>query len=155
MRERKIKPEYDSMAQCSAMTGIPLAVLKAAKKNGCPAFNHHRIQLGELLPWLFDESRQSESEAMWGAAEYQNWRARREKILHDRDARKLVLRDEIRRACESVMAELFAEVERFFVEEGPATLKGLTEPQIIERARPLVESLKTKLTATALKPTDE
>ena len=155
MKGDKIRSEYDSMAQVQAVLNIPVAIQRDAKKNGCDAFQHNRVKVLPLIRYLFDPNRFSEIDAKMGAADLVNWKARREKLAHDRDAKKLVLRDDIRRACESVMAELFAEVERFFVEEGPATLKGLTESQIIERARPLVESLKDKLKATALKPTDE
>lgn len=47
-------PSYPSMAACSAATGIPLPLLKQAKRAGCPAFDQgNRVHLGPLLQWLF------------------------------------------------------------------------------------------------------
>ena len=42
------------MAACAGATGIPLAVLRQAKRAGCPAFDQaSRVHLGSLLVWLF------------------------------------------------------------------------------------------------------
>src|SRR4051812_13591666 len=44
-------PTYDSAAQCNGQTGIPLSVLKQAKKSGCTAFVASRVVLAPLLRW--------------------------------------------------------------------------------------------------------
>lgn len=50
---KKANTEFDSYAQCSSATGIPVAVLRDAKKNGCPAFRFSKIYLIEFLQWHF------------------------------------------------------------------------------------------------------
>jgi hypothetical protein len=50
-------PVYPSMASCSGATGIPLAVLKQSKRDGCDAFDRkNRVHLTKLLPWIFRET---------------------------------------------------------------------------------------------------
>jgi len=49
-------PTYESMAQCSGATDIPLAVLKRAKDSGCPAFlSGNRLNLRAFLGWWFTQ----------------------------------------------------------------------------------------------------
>ena len=47
--------KFDSLLQCSAATGIPLLVLKRAKRNGCPAFRSSRVELYPFLKWYFEQ----------------------------------------------------------------------------------------------------
>jgi hypothetical protein len=48
---------FPSMASCSGATGIPLSVLKGAKKAGCPAFDQsNRVHLEPLLRFIFSEN---------------------------------------------------------------------------------------------------
>lgn len=54
------------MAACSGATGIPLPVLRQAKRAGCTAFDASgRVHLASLLPWLF--SRDAEATIDWTA----------------------------------------------------------------------------------------
>jgi phage terminase Nu1 subunit (DNA packaging protein) len=46
-------PLADSMEQAASMCGLPISVLKWAKKNGCPAFRAGaRVDIDELKAWL-------------------------------------------------------------------------------------------------------
>lgn len=57
-----VLPIYESMNQCSGMTGIPRVVLAEAKREGCPAFlPGNRVELGALLRWLFSHNKDSEN----------------------------------------------------------------------------------------------
>ena len=58
-------PIYDSMQQMSGATGIPLDVLKYAKKNGCRFVEHSRAHLSEFLRWFFLKADRDE-DANWG-----------------------------------------------------------------------------------------
>lgn len=53
MKKTHNLPTYDSIGACTAATGIPLPVLKEAKKSGCPAFRNTRVELEPLLRFLF------------------------------------------------------------------------------------------------------
>jgi hypothetical protein len=47
-------PVYDSLEQCAGATGIPIGVLKSAKRKGSTAFRSNRVHLEALLRFLFD-----------------------------------------------------------------------------------------------------
>lgn len=49
-------PVYDSIAHCSAQTGIPVDRIKAAKRSGSGAFRSNRVYLEFLLPDLFSDN---------------------------------------------------------------------------------------------------
>jgi hypothetical protein len=42
---------FESMTQAATVLNIPLAVLKSAKKRGCPAFKHGRVS-ESLVGWI-------------------------------------------------------------------------------------------------------
>ncbi len=54
------------MAACAGATGIPLSVLRAAKRAGCKAFDQAgRVHLGPLLRWLFNDTANDEAGTDW------------------------------------------------------------------------------------------
>jgi hypothetical protein len=56
------------MAACSGATRIPLAVLRQAKRAGCPAFDQaNRVRLDLLLQWLFGREGDSLKGTDWSA----------------------------------------------------------------------------------------
>jgi hypothetical protein len=55
-------PSYPSMSSMSSGAGIPLSVLKKAKRAGCPAFDHSgRCHLGPFLNWFFEKDESDEA----------------------------------------------------------------------------------------------
>lgn len=56
--------QFGSMGQASAASGIPLAILKSAKREGCPAFIRDRVDLGEFIVWWFAQDHESDID--WG-----------------------------------------------------------------------------------------
>lgn len=42
----------DTLGQASAILGVTVAVLKAAKRQGAPGFKHSRVDCAALGPWL-------------------------------------------------------------------------------------------------------
>ena len=44
---------YDTMSAAAAATGIPALRLRQAKRAGCPAFRHGRLDLEVFLRWWF------------------------------------------------------------------------------------------------------
>lgn len=49
-------PIYDSIAACSAHSGIPKHILSKAKHSGCNGFRAGRIYLAEILNFLFADT---------------------------------------------------------------------------------------------------
>ena len=56
-RERKehraIKDVYETFGGFAVVSGISVADLKRAKRKGCPAVRHNRVQLKPFLEWWF------------------------------------------------------------------------------------------------------
>jgi hypothetical protein len=45
---------FDSMAACSSAAGVPIGILKAAKRMGCEGFQWNRVDLRSFLAWWFE-----------------------------------------------------------------------------------------------------
>jgi len=62
---------FPSLSACSSATGIPIALLRQAKREGCPAFDaSNRIRLFPLLQWIFAQDRQALENTDW----HQRWK---------------------------------------------------------------------------------
>lgn len=56
---------YPSMQALSAATGIPVPVIRRAKKSGCPAFHaSNRVNFRVLLRWLFETQQDGNGESL-------------------------------------------------------------------------------------------
>ena len=54
------QPSFGSLAQCHAVTGIPLSEIKRAKKGGCDAFvADGGVNLFPLLRWLYGDGKKA------------------------------------------------------------------------------------------------
>jgi hypothetical protein len=126
-----LPPAFESMAQCTAATGIPHSVLKAAKTQS-GAFKAHRIQLVPLLRWLFSKNGDDQD---WGDT-LKKYQALREEIRYQQDKDQAVAKDEVAFAINKVMAVLFATLDRR-ADQLPGVLHGMDAPGI---KRGLVES---------------
>jgi hypothetical protein len=120
-------PQYESMGQCSAATGIPHSVLKAAKKKS-GAFKAHRIFLEPLLKWIF--SKESDG-TDWGERFKRAQALIEEHKLAERD-HKILNKDDATFAASKIMALLFASLDRRS-DQMPAILQGMNAPQIKEK----------------------
>lgn len=137
-------PKFASSAQCAAICGIPLGVIRRAKAAGCDAFEAAgRVSLARLLPWLFKN--RDGGEAVDYGQQLKEWQAKREKLKHDKDAGRVLDRDEVRSGIRGAMALLFVELERAFLSELPPTLKGLQEGPIKERCAKAISGLRKTL----------
>jgi len=135
--------QFDNQKQCSAALRIPLAVLKSAKAAGCPAFKlGGRVDAPELLGWLFDRGEQDGTH--WREV-YDEYRAKRERIRHDKDAEQVVDRSDVQQLCQTALAILFGELDKTFCSELPAALQGRTAPEIRAEAVKAIEAMKERL----------
>ena len=48
-----VRDIYPSFEACAADTGIPVALLKRAKRQGCPALRGNQVQMGPFLRWWY------------------------------------------------------------------------------------------------------
>jgi hypothetical protein len=138
-------PVFDTQDQCTAVTGIPKSVLKSAKKKGCKAFKHSRVDLASLLRFLFSEQNGQPAGAWKDLLD--EAKAKREMIRLARDERNVIDRTDVQSALSSGMALVFGEMDQAFTLNLPSQLKGLTEPDILSKLVTLSEQLKQKLKA--------
>lgn len=150
----KFSAEYSSMAQCAGQTPFSLAALKQWKKAGAPGFDHGRVQFWPLLDWVLNGDSSETDAPLLTNSHLVDAKAKRERLALARDEKAVISRDDARRGAEMATADFFGEMERFWIADAPAALKGMSEGQIIAKARPLIEELKRKFRETILKPTE-
>jgi len=115
-------PIYDSMNQCAARSGIPLSVLKRAKKSGCDAFKWNRVDCGKLVRWLFANTKEED----W-RGHFDKYHALREELRHSREAGDALDKGEVSFAVSKAVSLFFNLVDRQANIELPALIKGLSE----------------------------
>jgi hypothetical protein len=131
-------PIYDNMSACAASTGLPLSIIRQAKKGGCPAFRSNRVVLAKLLKWLFSNNGEDQN---WGDR-LKKAQALREELRLEKDKGESLNKAEAQFAISKAMNALFDGLDRFANVEGPPDLKGMEEAacqKIILRA---IEKLK-------------
>jgi hypothetical protein len=117
-------PVYDSIDQCSAATGIPRGAIKLAKRKGCKAFKSNRIYLCDLLPWLFS----NDGAAVPWSDVFQEWRAKREKLRHDKDAGILINEEDSAEWFLRFAKEAAGIYHQKLINEMPSAVAGLDVP---------------------------
>ncbi len=121
------------MQACSGATGIPMDVLKAAKKGGCSAFHGSgRVDLEKLLRWLFRSGDATETDTVndWGK-ELKKWQAKRAKMEHDREAGELVEKVAVIEQVRELNAKARAVLQRLLEVELPARCAGQDAKEIL------------------------
>lgn len=137
-------PIYDSLQACHAATGIPLQTLKLAKRRGCSAFRSNRVDLGELIKWIFSQEGDDGDAIDWGL-ELTKEKAKREKNRRLKEEGAMIERAAVTSGIQGGMSILFSELDRIFLAELPPAAKGLTEVKIRGLAEESVKSLRDQL----------
>lgn len=132
------------MGECAGQTGIPLPLIKKARREGCTAFlPGNRLDLAVLLKWIFTDD--GEASAINWSEKLDEFRAKREEIKLAKDKELALDADETETAVKSAVALLFSELERLFVTELPPALKGLDERAIRARCRLQIGAMKAEV----------
>ena len=141
IRKRPI-PMFGSMAACSEGTGIPMAVLKAAKREGCTAFSFGRIDLAIFCRWWFAQDQEN-------AIDWTKRNKRAEALT--RELKLQTERDQVvevplaTRFIQNLVSNVFfGELDRL-AHEFPSTLKAKTEVQIYEECEKQIAAIKRAL----------
>lgn len=131
--------KYDTFKQCSAATGIPVPVLKQAKKSGCPAFKHGRIDVFEFIRWYFS-SNDPEAGKNWSDI-LKRWQAEREEIKLQKDRGELMSIADAKQQAATAEAYYFGELDRA-MRELPPVLSGLDALQVHARLKTYFEAMR-------------
>lgn len=143
------------MAQCANATGIPLSVLKLAKKSGCEAFKDSNVRLLPLLKYLFAQEKDSQI----------NWKelstkldVRLKEIKIAESEKTLLPADEVHSAIAKGTAAFFQELGREFLQL-PAALRGLEEREMVQilgkSESKITEAIRKHLQAYADQPKEK
>ena len=142
---------YPSIGACAGRTGIPLGILRLAKKEGCPGFDHSgRVHLLPFLSWFFSRD---ESSKDW-AAHSKKYVALNHELDYLGNCGKLVERSVVQEQISVCILTLFAELEKVFVDEFPASAKGLNEIEIRSRSERHIAKLSARLKTAMTKITE-
>ncbi len=123
VKESGIQNWYESIANCSAITGIPVATIRLAKKNGCTGFRGSRVYLLELLRWIFSQE-PSEDGIDWGQA-LKKAQTKREEIKLENERKKTILKTDVHAVISAATSKLFGTLDRQDNAELPSALHGL------------------------------
>ena len=137
---------FDTIKQASVMTGVPAAVLTAAKHAGCPGFRHGRVHWSEVKPWLDANPIPSAAEGVpedIHAARFQEVleKVRKLKLVNDVRAGRLIEIDKVKAMHAGICANwntLRSRIEA----EWPIRFVGLQEPDAI---REVIREMMTEL----------
>lgn len=148
-KQQDALPVFESMPQVSAITGMPVSLMRAAKKAGCPAFiTGNRIRLELLLKWYFSQDGSSQSELPEGLG---TWREALNKVQTEREQLKLsnergetMLTVDAQTQAASAMTEAFSELERM-ARELPPAMAGLDAVAIYKRMSAEIERIRKTL----------
>ena len=140
-REREknftVRDLYPSFESCAADTGIPVELLRRAKRQGCQALRGNRVEMGPFLRWWYTSGEKTT-------------------INYDRErAQQMVLQNtKLRLALRRLKRELVPaeDVRRLGAELGGAIRKVLTR---LHRAAPSLEGRKADVIEARLKEQEE
>lgn len=138
-------PHFPSIKSCSASTGIPLAILKQAKANGCPAFRQNNsVSLGEFLRWFFQQAIDNgdlpPGVASWRDA-LNKFQAQREQIKLAEDRKQVMQFSDAHQQAAEAAAFFFGELDRAERELPPA-VKGLDEIEAMQTLKAFFKSVR-------------
>lgn len=134
---------FDSMAQCSSRTGVPMAALKMAKSGGCDAFNHGRVELFGFLKWWFAQT-MDDANIDW-SKELNKERTLRERIRRAEDEGRALDVDKAGEIADGAMRKVVSTLERVFCGELPPDLKGQDEIAVRAKCREAIDGIKNEL----------
>ncbi|MDB6022915.1 MAG: hypothetical protein JWQ04_2772 [Pedosphaera sp.] len=139
---------YDSMGNCAAQLGIPLDILKAASRQGCPAFKASRVYLLPLVKWFFTQPEAGQGKTNWADAKME-YSAKREKIKLTKDEAKAADWDDVAFGLNKGTSLLFSRLDRLFSQTLPPDLKGLSElamkKRLVACLGPLAKEFRAEL----------
>ncbi|MGC3961306.1 MAG: hypothetical protein QM813_26285 [Verrucomicrobiota bacterium] len=136
-------PIYDSIGQCAAHSKVPIAILKEAKRLGCPAFRSTRIHFDEFLPWMF-ATLMDDKATNWGE-ELKRAQTMRERIKLAEDDGRVVDRATVSDGIAKAVGIMFGELDRVFTSELPTRGKGMDELGLRKLSVTEIEKIKTTL----------
>lgn len=122
---------FGSMTELSVQAGIPIDILKEAKRGGCKFVRHGRADLMEFIRWYFSTNLTNEESESWTRRDKRAGALLKEQKLEE--ARKRVIDFEFVMQFTADMLKncYWGELERL-AQELPPTLKGKDEVQIHE-----------------------
>lgn len=114
---------YDSIAQASASEGIPVAVIRFAKKHGCPAFDHGRVNVFKFNEWYHARDGAGQN---WDD-KFKEFRAKREQQKFAREDGRTISTDDAESAGAIAIGTLNRVLRQSLCNDLPAATKGLDE----------------------------
>ena len=141
-------PVMQTMEMAAVAIGVPISLVKAAKRAGCKAFLvSGRTDTAILIPYLFQMLHKG-SDLPDGFASWREMleaeKAKREGIKRQQDEKSVMLTADAQRQAGEAMVMVFAELERRDRELPPA-LAGLPAVEIFKRMNADTEAIRRNL----------
>jgi len=139
-------PMFDSLQHMAGMTGIPLSVLKLAKRSGCMFCSHGRCDLIIFLKWFFVENQEKQGHESidWISRDKRGSALLKEAKLEEELERVIDFSIASRFVNYITQVAFFSELERL-AQEFPATLKGKNEIEVENEVELQIKQIKESL----------
>lgn len=134
-------PIYENVHQCHHATGIPLSVIKSARRLSKTG-EGNRIGLEALLKAIFTERKEED----WRALREKSDALRAQAELHEVQG-KVLDKDEAGRAFRAAVAMFWQTLDRAAQLELPPLLKGCSEQQIRDELLSMTQQMKATIFA--------
>lgn len=137
------KVTFDTFAQASSSMGIPLEVLKAAKRAGCPMFKGSRVVSVGLREWIAAHAEAVKQAAAGDSLKDQKTREeiRRLKNGNDADEGLLIKRSVVCENHAAILGRLLPRLETILTSEYPQMVVGLDLVQVRIKGRQVFDSI--------------
>ncbi|MCL4181415.1 MAG: hypothetical protein KJ072_27210 [Verrucomicrobia bacterium] len=94
--KQNVQDVYESFEECSAAVGIPVKVLKRAKRKGCPALRYNRVHLPAFIRWHYQSQDQRPVDGEAARAEREALQSEKLKLELRLAKRELTPAEEVR-----------------------------------------------------------
>lgn len=118
------------MEQAAGALGVGIALLKRAKKAGCPAFKPGgRVDTKEFLKWMAENPEKVQPSGESLKEQKTQEEIRKLRIKNDKDEGKLVLKSDVAAAIRRALGGVAGICEAKLVNEWPTAVAGLDPAQ--------------------------
>jgi hypothetical protein len=145
-KQKQKRVIFDSMKAAAARLKIDLGLVQFAKNKGCEAFRGSRVNIDELERWLADNADLVNSRPTISREDVdlklRQLKLERDTLAKDRERfefeqirGRFIAIDDVTADLGLIGRTISAAIAKEFIQEVPARLVGLTEPEIREALR--------------------
>lgn len=138
------QPKYDTLQAASSGMQIPIEILKAAKRAGCPNFVHGRVIIAGLQDWITEHDDQLRSQITEPGSlrdKKLTEEIRKLRIANDAKEGRLIARSFVVETHAKILGAVLPRVKQVLENEYPKDVHGLSIPDIREKGKATYDAI--------------